>query len=375
MKTFTIYPDKARALGNVMNNNSNVEDMVGVNANVIALVDDENPLTDDEGNEYVLPITVDYDNLPFPIFEMGVLESLYATSLTLNLSRNNCYVNDTITVTATLRDNNNDLLDGRIAFFCGNDCITNGNNTGNNVAYANTANGVVSFNYSFSSMGSYTISAYSLATNMHHRADDTRSINVSKKTISINIDGINTNSIYYEDIPFYVHLYSNNQRVAGLEYSILLDGELFDTGISPSEFSGEVSDDPSSSYVDERFTLSNLEPGTHTIQVSYSGNNLYESASETIQFYKDTPLEIFFTWSNPTLVVEVYHGTDPVVGMPATIYFSGPMNGNWVGQETDSLGKITLSLGGFLSGNYTVTVTTENYGGFAQTSKTTSITK
>ena len=239
MKSFKIFPDKARALGNVMNTNSKVEDMIGVNSNPIILLD--------ENGE---PETVQYDNFQFPKFQMNVLGSLYETSLTLNVSTNSPYVEDNITITATLRDNNNELLDGSIAFYCGNDCITNGNNTGNNDVYASTTNGVVSFNYSFDSMGEYIITARSVATNRHHSSESFEEISVSKKPVNIwinsvsdsgndgsiddtgynNVGGsdsyIGSSTEYNDEIKFKVQLVnSNDQPITGLSYSITLDGE------------------------------------------------------------------------------------------------------------------------------------------------------
>ena len=70
MKSFKIFPDKARALGNVMNTNSKVEDMIGVNSNPIILLDENGK-----------PETVQYDNFQFPKFQMNVLGSIYETSL------------------------------------------------------------------------------------------------------------------------------------------------------------------------------------------------------------------------------------------------------------------------------------------------------
>ncbi|WP_406533424.1 Ig-like domain-containing protein [Methanobrevibacter sp.] len=359
MKTFTIYPDKARALGNVMTNKSNVEDMVGVNATILPLVDNEHPLIDEFGNEYKLPITENYDNLPFPVFEMRVLGTLYDTSLTLSVSSDNCYVGDTVTITATLRDGNNELLDGSIAFKCGNDFITNGNNTGQESVYANTTNGVVSFTYSFDSMGEYTISAYSLQTNMHHCSTDSLNITVSKKPITIAVNGINSTTTYVEDIPFTVELSSNNQAVTGLEYSISLDGETFDSGTSTAN--------------GESYILSNLDIGNHTLLVYYPGNNLYDSCSESIEFYDGKIPEIFITYSNSTLVVEVYSETVPVVGIPVntTISINPPLT--FSNYETDSSGKVSCPLNGLPSGNYTVTVTTSAYGDLSASEKSSSI--
>ncbi len=308
MKTFIIYPDKARALGNVMNTNSKVEDMIGVNSNPIILLD--------ENGE---PETVQYDNFQFPKFQMNVLGSLYDTSLTLDVSANALYVGDEVTITATLRDNNGNLLDGAIAFKCGNDCITNGNNTGENVVYANTSNGVVSFTYAFDSMGEYTIEAHSLGTNRYHVAETTENINVSKKQITISIEGITNNESYEEDIPFTVRLLnSNNQIVSGLGYSITLDGESFDTGTSTSQ--------------GESFTLSNLDAGTHTIGVYYPGNSMYESSTESIGFtfvkVPDVILDFngveYYPQSNQVrgdVSFGIYYGTVPIANHTVTLSF------------------------------------------------------
>lgn len=352
MKTFIIYPDKARALGNVMNNNSNVLDMVEVNSNVIPLLDEEHPITPEEGNQYCPPMTVDYDNLQFPIFQMNVLGSLYDTSLTLDVSANALYVGDEVTITATLRDNNGNLLDGAIAFKCGNDCITNGNNTGENVVYANTSNGVVSFTYAFDSMGEYTIEAHSLGTNRYHSAKTTENINVSKKQITISIEGITNNESYEEDIPFTVRLLnSNNQIVSGLGYSITLDGEPFDTGTSSQQ--------------GENFTLSNLDAGSHTIEVYYPGNNIYDSSTESIGFtfvkVPDVILDFNVTTAYPEynmsvgdLSVGAYYDTVPISNATVTVTFRETPNGYGIGYTvvTNSSGE-AIKNGVGLKDNFT----------------------
>lgn len=356
MKTFIIYPDKARALGNVMNNNSNVLDMVEVNSNVIPLLDEEHPITPEEGNQYCPPMTVDYDNLQFPIFQMNVLGSLYDTSLTLEVSANALYVGDEVTITATLRDNNGNLLDGAIAFKCGNDCITNGNNTGENVVYANTSNGVVSFTYAFDSMGEYTIEAHSLGTNRYHVAETTENINVSKKQITISIEGITNNESYEEDIPFTVRLLnSNNQIVSGLGYSITLDGEPFDTGTSSQQ--------------GENFTLSNLDAGSHTIEVYYPGNNIYDSSTESIGFtfvkVPDVILDFNVTTAYPQynmsvgdLSVGAYYDTVPISNATVTVTFRETPNGSGIGYTvvTNSSGE-AIKNGVGLKDNFTYYVT------------------
>lgn len=355
MKTFIIYPDKARALGNVMNNNSNVLDMVEVNSNVIPLLDEEHPITPEEGNQYCPPMTVDYDNLQFPIFQMNVLGSLYDTSLTLEVSANALYVGDEVTITATLRDNNGNLLDGAIAFKCGNDCITNGNNTGENVVYANTSNGVVSFTYAFDSMGEYTIEAHSLGTNRYHVAETTENINVSKKQITISIEGITNNESYEEDIPFTVRLLnSNNQIVSGLGYSITLDGEPFDTGTSSSQ--------------GESFTISNLDAGTHTIEVYYPGNNIYDSSTESIGFtfvkVPDVILDFNVTTAYPQynmsvgdLSVGAYYDTVPISNATVTVTFrETPGSGIGYTVVTNSSGE-AIKNGVVLKDNFTYYVT------------------
>lgn len=356
MKTFIIYPDKARALGNVMNNNSNVLDMVEVNSNVIPLLDEEHPITPEEGNQYCPPMTVDYDNLQFPIFQMNVLGSLYDTSLTLDVSANALYVGDEVTITATLRDNNGNLLDGAIAFKCGNDCITNGNNTGENVVYANTTNGVVSFTYAFDSMGEYTIEAHSLGTNRYHVAETTENINVSKKQITISIEGITNNESYEEDIPFTVRLLnSNNQIVSGLGYSITLDGEPFDTGTSSQQ--------------GENFTLSNLDAGSHTIEVYYPGNNIYDSSTESIGFtfvkVPDVILDFNVTTAYPQynmsvgdLSVGAYYDTVPISNATVTVTFRETPNGSGIGYTvvTNSSGE-AIKNGVGLKDNFTYYVT------------------
>lgn len=364
MKTFKIYPDKARALGNVMNNNSNVEDMVGVNSNIRALVDSEHPVTLGDGSQYTPQCTVDYDNLEFPIFQMDVLSSLYDTSLTVNVSSDNCYVGDSITITATLRDNNDELLDGSIAFYCGDDCITNGNNTGEDVVYASTTNGTVSFNYSFDSMGEYSIRAVSLATNMHHSATSTRALSVSRKQVSFNINGIN-DSTYVHDIPFTVQLINNNQTVVGLPYSITLDGEDFDTGTSSNN--------------GESYTINNLDVGLHNITFYFGGNTLYASCSETIEFHNGkVPDYMEITFVNPStnyqnhtvngnMTIAIYSETLPVEGMPVTVTIT-PSGINRTGLVTDSNGEVTFSFTGlrFDVGN-TVTVVTSDNGNFVAT--------
>lgn len=372
MKSFMIYPDKARALGNVMNNNSNVLDMVEVNSNVIALMDTGHPVTLEDGNQYVPPCTVDYDNLSFPIFQMSVLGSLYATSLTVNVSTNNCYIGDIVTITATLRDNNDELLDGLIAFKCGNDYITNGNNTGTTEAYANTTNGVVSFTYAFNSMGEYIIRADSLETNTHHSATGVSgTIVVSKKPTSFNISGINDSTTYSQDIPFTVQLRNNNQTVSGLSYSITLDGEEFDSGVSTSN--------------GESYTINNLEAGLHTISFYFGGNTMYDSCSETIEFhngkvpdYMTSELENVSV--NPQahtlsgdMTIAIYSETLPVENMPVDITIS-PAGIHRTGLVTDSNGEVTFSFTGI---NYTVdntiTVVTADYGDFKATTLTTQI--
>ena len=367
MNTFMIYPDKVRALGNVMNNNSNVEDMVEVNSNVIAVMDENNPVTLEDGNQYVPPCTVDYDNLQFPIFRMGVLKSLYDTSLTLNVSNDSPYVGDNITITATLRDSNGDLLDGSIAFKCGNDYITNGNNTGGTSSYANTTNGVVSFPYSFGSMGEYTIKACSLQTNRYHCSKTSETVTVSKKQISIEIDGIEDSTTYLDEIPFTVQLYYNDQPLAGLEYSITLDGDVFDTGISTIN--------------GESYTMSNLSLGTHTIEVYCPGNNMYGSCSETIEFYDAKIPEVFINTTiiskdttnrvaNVGLVVEVYSETNPVENMPLDIHIINTSTNYIINipNSTDSSGIFSQTITGLAYGSYRIDVATSNLGDLTATS-------
>ena len=345
MNTFMLYPDKVRALGNVMNNNSNVNDMKGVFCNVIALVDDDNPITLPDGGESFPPETVEYDNLPFPLFEMRVLEELYSSHLTLNISRTNCYVGDTVTITATLRDNNNGLLEGNLTFKCGDDYITNGTNTGNNNnGYAHTTNGEVSFIYSFDSMGEYIISAESLETNRYHSAKSSKTVTVTKRQVSILVDGILDSSPYYDDeIPFTVQF-----DTYGLGYSIFIDEDLFDTGIS--------------TMYGESYTISNLDPGPHTLTVSYPGNNFYESCSETIEFENGKLPEVSITKEGTALIVEVYGVSAPIPNMSLTCKLSGgniptPMN---IIDNTDSSGRFVVPING-ITGNITLTVATSEF--------------
>lgn len=393
MKSFKIFPDKARALGNVMNTNSNVGDMVGVNSNIIPLLNEEHPISLDDGGEYVPPATVDYDNFQFPIFQMEVLGSLYETSLTLNVSTNSPYVGDNITITATLRDNNNELLDGNIAFYCGNDCITNGNNTGNNDVYASTTNGVVSFNYSFDSMGEYIITARSVATNMHHSSESFEEVSVSKKPVNIwinsvsdsgndgsiddtgynNVGGsdsyIGSSTEYNDEIKFKVQLVnSNGQPITGLSYSITLDGESFDTGTSTAN--GEI------------YTISNLDSGEHTLTVYWPGNNMYASSTETIEVYNGSQLEVYVYYEATDLVnpgshvytgileVDVYYGTNPVSGLPITILIGNDV----ISDTTNSSGSVVLN--GLLmgEGTYSVVVNTSATNQFTATTTTTTVT-
>lgn len=382
MKSFKIFPDKARALGNVMNTNSKVEDMIGVNSNPIILLD-----------ENAEPETVQYDNFQFPIFQMEVLGSLYETSLTLNVSTNSPYVGDNITITATLRDNNNELLDGNIAFYCGNDCITNGNNTGNNDVYASTTNGVVSFNYSFDSMGEYIITARSVATNMHHSSESFEEVSVSKKPVNIwinsvsdsgndgsiddtgynNVGGsdsyIGSSTEYNDEIKFKVQLVnSNGQPITGLSYSITLDGESFDTGTSTAN--GEI------------YTISNLDSGEHTLTVYWPGNNMYASSTETIEVYNGSQLEVYVYYEATDLVnpgshvytgileVDVYYGTNPVSGLPITILIGNDV----ISDTTNSSGSVVLN--GLLmgEGTYSVVVNTSATNQFTATTTTTTVT-
>lgn len=393
MKSFKIFPDKARALGNVMNTNSNVGDMVGVNSNIIPLLNEEHPISLDDGGEYVPPATVGYDNFQFPIFQMEVLGSLYETSLTLNVSTSTPYVGDNITITATLRDNNNELLDGNIAFYCGNDCITNGNNTGNNDVYASTTNGVVSFNYSFDSMGEYIITARSVATNMHHSSESFEEVSVSKKPVNIwinsvsdsgndgsiddtgynNVGGsdsyIGSSTEYNDEIKFKVQLVnSNGQPITGLSYSITLDGESFDTGTSTAN--GEI------------YTISNLDSGEHTLLVYWPGNNMYASSTETIEVYNGSQLEVYVYYEATDLVnpgshvytgileVDVYYGTNPVSGLPITILIGNDV----ISDTTNSSGSVVLN--GLLmdEGTYSVVVNTSATNQFTATTTTTTVT-
>ena len=263
MKTFMIYPDKARALGNVMNNNSNIEDMTGV-------LCDPTMLHDNGGN----PLTVEYEGAPFPIFQIGVLGDVYSAFLSLEVSDNPIYAEENMVITATLRDIGDELIDGKIAVFCGVDCITNGINTGSDVVYANTTNGVLSFNYSFDDIGEFVLNAVSLGTNTHHRTQATSEvILVTKKEIILNIDGLNISDIFSttDDISFTVQLLEGNSPIAGLIYDILLDGELFDSGTSTNN--------------GEEYTISNLEAGTHTIKVSYDGNNIFNKGITSREIY------------------------------------------------------------------------------------------
>lgn len=382
MKSFKIFPDKARALGNVMNTNSKVEDMIGVNSNPIILLD--------ENGE---PETVQYDNFQFPKFQMNVLGSLYETSLTLNVSTNSPYVGDNITITATLRDNNNELLDGSIAFYCGNDCITNGNNTGNNDVYASTTNGVVSFNYSFDSMGEYIITARSVATNMHHPSESFEEISVSKKPVNIwinsvsdsgnggsiddtgynNVGGsdsyIGSSTEYNDEIKFKVQLVnSNGQPITGLSYSITLDGESFDTGTSTAN--GEI------------YTISNLDSGEHTLTVYCPGNNMYASSTETIEVYNGSQLEVYVSYETTgilnagsqlytgVLEVDVYYGTNPVAGLPITIIIGN----NDISDTTNSSGSVVINGWPMGQGTYSVVVNTSATNQFTATTTTTTIT-
>lgn len=352
MKSFKIYPDKARALGNVMNTNSNDGDMEGVLCEPRLVLD---------GNDQVE--TVDYDNLDFPVFEIGVLESVYSASLELEVP-SGAYVTDQVTITATLRDSNSQLLEGSIAFFCGNDCITGGTNTGNTVTYANTTNGTVSFNYSFDSMGEYSIRAVSLATNMHHSATSTRALSVSKKQVSFNINGIN-DSTYVHDIPFTVQLINNNQIVVGLPYSITLDGEEFDTGTSSNN--------------GESYTINNLDVGLHNITFYFGGNTLYASCSETIEFHNGkvpdymgiTLDNLSMNYQNHTgngnMTIAIYSETLPVEGMPVTVTIT-PSGINRTGLVTDSNGEVTFFFTGFrIDVDNTVTVVTSDNGNFVAT--------
>ena len=382
MKSFKIFPDKARALGNVMNTNSKVEDMIGVNSNPIILLD--------ENGE---PETVQYDNFQFPKFQMNVLGSLYETSLTLNVSTSTPYVGDNITITATLRDNNNELLDGSIAFYCGNDCITNGNNTGNNDVYASTTNGVVSFNYSFDSMGEYIITARSVATNRHHSSESFEEISVSKKPVNIwinsvsdsgndgsiddtgynNVGGsdsyIGSSTEYNDEIKFKVQLVnSNGQPITGLSYSITLDGQSFDTGTSTAN--GEI------------YTISNLDSGEHTLTVYCPGNNMYASSTETIEVYNGSQLEVYVSYEATDLVnpgshlytgileVDVYYGTNPVSGLPITILI-----GNYdISDTTNSSGSVVINGWTMTEGTHSVVVNTSATNQFTATTTTTTVT-
>lgn len=345
MNTFMIYPDKVRALGNVMNNNSDVKDMSGVYSNIMALVDENNPIALPDEGEYFPPETVEYDNLPFPIFQMRVQEELYSTSLILAVSSNTCYVGDTVTITATLRDNHNELLDGNLTFKCGDDCITNGTNTGNNNnGYAHTTNGVVSFTYSFDSMGEYIISAESLETNRYHSAKASKTVTVTKRQVSIWVDGILDSSPYYDDeIPFTVQF-----DTFGLGYSIFIDEDLFDTNIS--------------TMYGESYTISNLDPGPHTLTVSYPGNNFYESCSETIEFENGKLPEVSITKEGTALIVEVYGVSAPIPNMDITGKLSGgnlPTPMTYI-LNTDSSGRAVMPING-VTGQITLTVTTSEF--------------
>lgn len=401
MKSFKIFPDKARALGNVMNTNSNVGDMVGVNSNIIPLLNEEHPISLDDGGEYVPPATVDYDNFQFPIFQMEVLGSLYETSLTLNVSTNSPYVGDNITITATLRDNNNELLDGNIAFFCGDDCITYGNNTGENVIYASTTNGVVSFTYSFDSMGEYIIKAVSPPTHMHHCAETTESIIVYKHPISIRIYGDNTqdngqdndgddsindngyasindsdnlgsSNEYIDEIQFKVLLYDSvNEPITGLPYYISLDGESFDAGTSTAN--GKI------------YTISNLDSGEHTLGVYCPGNQFYGSNHETVEVSNGIHLfDIYVSYDTTSwnaeqhlaigdLKVDIYHDTNPVAGLPLTLIIDNDYI-TFQNQETDSNGAWSYNGIPLGEGTHSILINTSSTNQFAATSTTKTFT-
>lgn len=315
--------------------------------------------------------TATVNGVSMPILSEEYVEGSGVPNLVVATNQNSYYVGDTVSVTATLKDSEDNLIDGHIAFFVGDDCITGGTNTGDYVRYAETTNGVITFNYSFGTSGSYVIHAVTLANNTYTSVSVNKGISVSKKTVTISVTGLEDRSTYAANVPIDVLLKVNNVAFAGLDYLIFLDG--VEVEYRASTVNGES------------YTLEIPAIGKHTVEVIFPADDMYTGVHETITFYDGKQPEINTSWTitsrdtsnrtvNGNFVVNLAFENSPINGMPVTI--AVPMGGNTITigpYDSDSTGKVTFPFINLPYGNYNISVTTAAYNGFTARSTSASI--
>ena len=91
------------------------------------------------------------------------------------------YVGETITIKATIKDENDDLLDGSVIIKIGNDTVN-----------TNVVNGIVNYNYTLKQAGTYNITVSYLGTSRYTSAEESIPITVTKLNTKITTNIPNT---------------------------------------------------------------------------------------------------------------------------------------------------------------------------------------
>ncbi|RAP51662.1 MAG: hypothetical protein BZ138_04690, partial [Methanosphaera sp. rholeuAM270] len=134
----------------------------------------------------------------------------------------------------------------------------------------------------------------------------------------------------------------------------------------------------SAEFIEEIDTISitDLEPGEHTLTIVYNGNQTYNQSSQELKVKQLPKADITIkvlnnTEGNVTIEVTVTNGTDPIGLTDVTITLP---NGTTTTKQTDTDGKITLIDPTATVGDKTTTVTIETADDYIGTSTTKDVT-
>lgn len=156
MESFELRPDKARALGNVMDSKDDETRMVA-GYSIISKPD----------------TTVDYDHIDFPLFNMAVDPDMYKTVLTLSASKTSLAINETAILTAKIVDKNNNPIQGlTIDFYQGST---------SSASVVTNSDGVATYNFSKNSLSTTVITAEFSGTSRYGESTASVTVNVNSK--------------------------------------------------------------------------------------------------------------------------------------------------------------------------------------------------